>query len=65
MMFKEQISKLFGYMERLSSKQRSRLTKYFLEEKTFAEIAKEEGVSRQSVMLTINTAIKKLRKMFE
>lgn len=65
MMFKEQISKLFKYMERLSSKQRSRLTKYFLQEKTLDEIAKEEGISRQAVMLTIDTAIKKLKKMLK
>ncbi len=65
MMFKEQISKLFEYMERLSSKQRSRLTKYFLQEKTLDEIAKEEGISRQAVMLTIDTAIKKLKKMLK
>lgn len=62
-MLKDQIMEIFKYMEKLTDLQKSRLSKYFLEEKTFDEIAQEEGVSRQAVMFTINVAIKKLQKM--
>lgn len=64
-MLKDQIMEIFKYMEKLTDLQKSRLSKYFLEEKTFDEIAQEEGVSRQVVMLTIDTAIKKLKKMLK
>ena len=42
--------------------QRERIKKYFFENKTYDEIAKEEGINKTSVMRAINSSIEKISK---
>jgi DNA-directed RNA polymerase specialized sigma subunit len=51
-------------MKDFNDKQRAILMKYFVEKKTFTEIAKELGVSRQSLTERIGWLVKKIKKNF-
>lgn len=52
-------------MESLSEKERYVLTSYYFHEKTFEEIGKELGSSRQNIHRIHNAAKAKLRKILE
>lgn len=52
-------------ISRLNENQKKRLTQFFFEGKSYAEIGKEEGVTYQAVQLSVEGAIKKLRKILE
>ena len=49
----------------LSKNQRRRLVKYYFQGKTEEEIAKEEGVSQQSIHIGIERAIEKLKEILK
>lgn len=58
----ELTERLYKGIDKLSSKQRSRLIYYYFHKKTFAEIAEKEGCSYQAVQQSIEDAKKKLKK---
>ncbi len=60
----DNIKKLKIAMTQLNDKQKKRIFDYFFENKTFEQIAEEEGVTKQSVDESIKGAIKKLKKFF-
>lgn len=60
----DNIKRLRVAMESLNEKQKSRIIDYYFYEKTFEQIAVEDGVTKQSVDESIRTAIKKLKKFF-
>ena len=63
-MLQDNIKKLREALFNLNDKQKCRVIKYFFYNKTFKQIAEEEGVSAQSVQESVDGAIKKLRKFF-
>ena len=63
-MLRENIKKLRDALFNLNDKQKRRVIMYFFYNKTFKQIAEEEGVSAQSVQESVDGAIRKLRKFF-
>ena len=61
---KDNIQKVRRVLSNLSDKQKNRVIQYFFYDKTFKQIADEEGVSAPSVKESIDSAIKKLKKYF-
>ena len=49
----------------LSDIQKRRIRKYFFENKTFEEIAKEENCTKRAVKFTIDIALEKISKKFQ
>lgn len=49
-------------MTTLNENQRNVITKYYFDEMTLGEIAKERGISRQAVQQTISSGINKIKK---
>ena len=48
-------------IKNLPEAQKRRLKKYYFEEKTFDEIAFEEGCTYQSIQISVYRAVKKLK----
>lgn len=60
----EEIDKLHQLINKLSPEQKRRIIKYFFEEKSYTEIAEEEGASRQAVTRSIKAALENLKKFY-
>ena len=59
---REDMARLYSAMEALSPSQRELVKKVYFEERKITDIAREEGVSKQSVHERVQRAIKKLEK---
>ena len=59
---REDMARLYSAMEALSPSQRELVKKIYFEERKITDIAREEGVSKQSVHERVQRAIKKLEK---
>ena len=57
--------KLKKLINELSDIQRNRIKKYFFENKTYEEIAKEEKCSKVAIKYSIDNAIEKISKKFQ
>ena len=62
---REDMARLFSAMKALSPDQRELLEKVYFEERKITDIAREEGVSKQSVHERVGRALKKLKKNFD
>ena len=59
---REDMARLFSAMEALSPAQRELVRKVYFEERKITDIAREEGVSKQSVHERVGRALKNLKK---
>ena len=59
---REDMVRLFSAMEALSPDQRELVEKVYFEERKITDIAREEGVSKQSVHERVGRALKNLKK---
>ncbi len=59
---REDMARLYSAMEVLSPSQRELVEKVYFEERKITDIAREEGVSKQSVHERVQRALKKLEK---
>ena len=59
---REDMARLFSAMEALSPSQRELVEEVYFEERKITDIAREEGVSKQSVHERVQRALKKLEK---
>ena len=59
---REDMARLYSAMEALSPSQRELVKKIYFEERKITDIAREEGVSKQSVHERVQRALKKLEK---
>lgn len=59
---REDMARLFSAMEALSPSQRELVEEVYFEERKITDIAREEGVSKQSVHERVQQALKKLEK---
>ena len=59
----DNIKKLKFAMTKLNQKQKKRIMDYFFYNKTYEQIAMEEGVTKQSIDESIKVAIKNLKKL--
>ena len=57
--------KLRDAIQELPKIQRERLKKYYFENKTFEEIAKEENCTKRAVKFSVDIAIEKISKKFK
>lgn len=57
-----EIEELYEAINELSDIQKRRIRKYFFENKTFEEIAKEENCTKMAVKFTIDNALEKISK---
>lgn len=57
-----EIEELYEAINELSDIQKRRIRKYFFENKTFEEIAKEENCTKRAVKFTIDIALEKISK---
>jgi len=57
------LERLAEALSKLTSTQRRRIQKYYIEGKTLQEIADEEGVNKASIRENILSAEKKLKKL--
>ena len=62
---REDMARLYSAMEALSPSQRELVKKVYFEERKITDIAREEGVSKQSVHERVERALKKLKKNFD
>ena len=62
---REDMARLFSAMEALSPSQRELVKKVYFEERKMTDIAREEGVTKQSVHERVERALKKLKKNFD
>ena len=62
---REDMARLFSAMAALSPEQRELVEKVYFEEQKITDIAREEGVSKQSVHERVERALKKLKKNFD
>ena len=53
------------YINELSDIQRRRLKKYYFEDKTFEQIAQEEGCTKRAVKFSIDIALEKISQNFK
>ena len=60
-----EIEELYEAINELSDIQKRRIRKYFFEDKTFEEIAKEENCTKRAVKFTIDIALEKISKKFQ
>lgn len=56
------IKEIKSELNKLPEVQKERIKKYFFENKTYDEIAKDEGVNKTSVMRAINNGLEKILK---
>ena len=59
---REEMARLYSAMEALSPSQRELVEEVYFEERKITDIAREEGVSKQSVHERVQRALKKLEK---
>ena len=59
---REDMARLYSAMEALSPSQRELVEKVYFEERKITDIAREEGVTKQSVHERVQRALKKLEK---
>jgi len=59
---REDMARLFSAMKELSPAQRELVEKVYFEERKITDIAREEGVSKQSVHERVGRALKNLKK---
>ena len=59
---REDMARLYSAMEVLSPSQRELVEKVYFEERKITDIAREEGVSKQSVHERVQRALKKLER---
>lgn len=59
------IENLYNEIEKLPNIQKNRLRKYYFDEKTFEEIAKEEKCTKRAVKFSVDIAIQKISKNFK
>ena len=57
-----EIQELYEAINELSDIQKRRIKKYFFEDKTFEEIAKEENCTKMAVKFTVDNALEKISK---
>lgn len=57
-----EIEELYEAINELSDIQKRRIRKYFFENKTFEEIAKEENCTKMAVKFTVDNALEKISK---
>ena len=62
---REDMARLYSAMEALSPSQRELVKKVYFEERKMTDIAREEGVTKQSVHERVERALKKLKKNFD
>lgn len=62
---REDMARLYSAMEALSQSQRELVQKVYFEERKITDIAREEGVSKQSVHERVERVLKKLKKNFD
>ena len=62
---REDMARLYSAMEILSPEQRELVEKVYFEERKITDIAREEGVTKQSVHERVERALKKLKKNFD
>ena len=62
---REDMARLYSAMEVLSPSQRELVKKVYFEERKITDIAREEGVSKQSVHERVERALKKIEKNFD
>ena len=62
---REDMARLYSAMEVLSPSQRELVEKVYFEERKITDIAREEGVTKQSVHERVERALKKLKKNFD
>ena len=62
---REDMARLFSAMEVLSPSQRELVEKVYFEGRKITDIAREEGVTKQSVHERVERALKKLKKNFD
>ena len=62
---KDTILALKKYINELSDIQRRRLKKYYFEDKTLEQIAKEEGCTKRAVKFSIDIALEKISQNFK
>ena len=60
-----EIQELYEAINELSDIQKRRIRKYFFEDKTFEEIAREENCTKRAVKFTIDIALEKISKKFQ
>lgn len=60
----EQNEKLWDGINTLDEKQRRRLISYFINGKSYREIAEIEGVDHRAINRSVEAAIKKLKKFY-
>ena len=59
---RSEMARLYSVMEALSPSQRELVKKVYFEERKITDIAREEGVSKQSVHERVQRALKKLER---
>jgi len=57
-----EVEELYEAINELSNIQKRRIRKYFFENKTFEEIAKEENCTKMAVKFTVDNALEKISK---
>ena len=62
---REDMARLYSAMEALSPSQRELVEKVYFEGRKITDIAREEGVNKQSVHERVERALKKLKKNFD
>ena len=62
---REDMARLYSAMEALSPSQRELVEKVYFEGRKITDIAREEGVTKQSVHERVERALKKLKKNFD
>ena len=62
---REDMARLYSAMEALSPSQRELVEKGYFEGREITDIAREEGVTKQSVHERVERALKKLKKNFD
>lgn len=61
----ELLSTLYKAFDTLTEKQKSRVVKYYVKDKTLRDIAEEENVKYQTINESLEEAIKKLKNFFK
>lgn len=61
----ELLSTLYKAFDTLTEKQKSRVVKYYVKDKTLRDIAEEENVKYQTINESLEGAIKKLKNFFK
>lgn len=62
---KDTILELKKYINELSDIHRRRLKKYYFEDKTFEQIAQEEGCTKRAIKFSIDIALEKISQNFK